>query len=349
MIGLSDLPAPPEGKTGWPWTVATDMLPPERADGRAWPVISIVTPSFNQGIYLEETIRSVLLQGYPRIDYVVIDGGSSDDSVRIIRRYAPWLTYWQSQRDGGQADAVNVGLAHCTGDIFNFINSDDVLLPGALRHVGALESSLLGLAGSVINRGPTCDEIFRHSAMTLADLLQHDSFHQPGIWLRREPVVDLGGFDTSYNYCFDKKFYLGFLARHDRSIAVTDTPLVVFRLHETSKTTTNHASFRDETLRALHEVLPEISVPDERAAALRYIDRLQRENARDALLAKAGEILASLPPPLSARLSVARMAFHRDAAGARTKLVEMIVFGRDEARRRSLARKARRSQSGDRG
>ena len=99
------------------------------------PKISIVTPSFNQGRFLEETILSVLNQRYPNLEYIVIDGGSTDESVDIIRRYENRLAYWISERDNGQVPAINKGLEQATGDIFAFINSDDVYLPGAFAAV----------------------------------------------------------------------------------------------------------------------------------------------------------------------------------------------------------------------
>ena len=99
------------------------------------PRISIVTPSFNQGQFIEKTICSVLDQNYPNLEYVVIDGGSTDETVEIIKKYAKHLTYWVSEPDRGQSHAINKGLAHCTGDVFNFLNSDDYLEPGALFHV----------------------------------------------------------------------------------------------------------------------------------------------------------------------------------------------------------------------
>src|SRR5688572_11561284 len=102
---------------------------------RQLPSITVITPSYNQGRYIEETIDSVLSQGYPSLEYIVIDGGSADNSVEIIRKYEPYLAYWVSEKDRGQAHAINKGLARSTGELWNWSNSDDVLAPGALHRV----------------------------------------------------------------------------------------------------------------------------------------------------------------------------------------------------------------------
>lgn len=130
----ADFPGVP-GRQDWPWTHPAAALPPTMPNGAAWPRISLITPSFNQAAYLEETIRSVLLQGYPNLEYHIIDGGSTDGSVEIIRKYEPWLTSWVSEPDAGQSDAINKGFARCDGEIFNWLCSDDLLEPGALRQV----------------------------------------------------------------------------------------------------------------------------------------------------------------------------------------------------------------------
>src|SRR5437763_13110939 len=100
---LKELPSPRGNRTGWPWMQEIQQLPERMADGKPWPKISIVTPSFNQGEFIEETIRSVLLQGYLNLEYIIIDGESTDSSVEVIKKYEPWLTYWVSEKDNGQA------------------------------------------------------------------------------------------------------------------------------------------------------------------------------------------------------------------------------------------------------
>uniref|UniRef100_B8HLJ5 Glycosyl transferase family 2 n=1 Tax=Cyanothece sp. (strain PCC 7425 / ATCC 29141) TaxID=395961 RepID=B8HLJ5_CYAP4 len=135
---LTDLPAPLHPGVGWPWLAQPKSLPELQPNGREWPKITIVTPSFNQGHFIEATIRSVLLQGYPNLEYLVLDGGSTDNSVEIIKKYEPWLTFWTSEPDGGQSGAINRGLRQSTGEWFNWLNSDDILLPNALINLATI-------------------------------------------------------------------------------------------------------------------------------------------------------------------------------------------------------------------
>lgn len=133
---IDQLPSPrAANKHGWPFTTETMPSRCSRRDGEQWPRISIVTPSYNQAAYLEETIRSVLLQAYPNLEYIVVDGKSDDGSVTIIRKYAPWITYWVSEADTGQANAINKGFKKSTGHIMAWLNSDDCLKPNALFRV----------------------------------------------------------------------------------------------------------------------------------------------------------------------------------------------------------------------
>jgi glycosyltransferase involved in cell wall biosynthesis len=114
-----------------------DASSPSRSDPE-WPRISIITPSFNQARYLERTIISIHNQMYPNLEHIVIDGGSTDNSVSILQRYSKRLTYWHSRKDEGQCDAINQGAAKATGLFMTWINSDDILLPGALDRIGRL-------------------------------------------------------------------------------------------------------------------------------------------------------------------------------------------------------------------
>lgn len=104
-------------------------------NNQSWPKISVVTPSYNQGQFIEETIRSVLLQGYPNLEFIIIDGGSTDNTIEIIKKYEPWIAYWISEPDRGQSHAVNKGISRATGDIVFWLNSDDIVLPEAFIRI----------------------------------------------------------------------------------------------------------------------------------------------------------------------------------------------------------------------
>lgn len=123
---LAQLPPPGNAKTGWPWT--EEISPASYRRDISWPKLTIVTPSYNQDQFIEQTIRSVLLQNYPNLEYIIIDGGSTDGSAGIISKYAPWLSYRQSARDGGQGNAINLGFSLASGSYLAWINSDDYYL-----------------------------------------------------------------------------------------------------------------------------------------------------------------------------------------------------------------------------
>jgi glycosyltransferase involved in cell wall biosynthesis len=239
---VKDLPPPPPGKTGWPWTVDAPLLAPTRPDGSAWPSISIVTPSYNQGQFLEETIRSILLQGYPHLQYFVMDGGSTDDSAAVIEKYAPWLDAWRSARDNGQADAVNRGLALATGEIFQFINSDDFLPTGALEKVAAAWPAGGAVAGSVLEFDGDQTHLVANCRVTPRTLLlrmyrgPYASYHQPGVWLDRAKLAELGGFEADLRYCFDFYSTTLYFERWPDIRYIPDV-LVHFRIHGSQKTT----------------------------------------------------------------------------------------------------------------
>lgn len=206
---LAELPPPPAGKTGWPWTEETPRLRASPPTGSAWPRVSIVTPSYNQGPFLEETIRSVLLQGYPDLEYVIIDGGSTDQSVQIIRRYEPWLAYWVSERDKGQSDAINRGLARASGEVLGWLNSDDVYARGALQVIGqslaqAPECALLYGNGWYIDAASQPLERCRWVRSFDPDLLLTFNFIlQPAAFWRRSLWEQTGGLDIANHWAMD--------------------------------------------------------------------------------------------------------------------------------------------------
>jgi glycosyltransferase involved in cell wall biosynthesis len=130
---LNHLPAGPDKKAGWPWTEQVDCDTYNLNTN--WPKLTIVTPSFNQGQFLEETIRSVLLQNYPNLEYIVIDGGSTDNSLQILEKYSQWINYWHSKKDNGQGQAINLGFSLGSGKYHAWINSDDYYVKDAFNIV----------------------------------------------------------------------------------------------------------------------------------------------------------------------------------------------------------------------
>lgn len=122
----------------WFWREEKIRFSDKMPNGKPWPKISVVTPSYNQGRYIEETIRSVVMQGYPNLEYIIVDGGSSDDSVEMIKKYEKDITWWVSEKDKGQTHAINKGFEKATGDILAYINSDDLYMPYTFKLVAEL-------------------------------------------------------------------------------------------------------------------------------------------------------------------------------------------------------------------
>lgn len=211
---LAQLPPPPPGKTGWPWTEEGPSMTETMPDGRPWPPISIVTPSYNQASFLEETIRSVLLQGYPNLEYIVIDGGSSDGSVEVIEQYETWLACWVSEPDRGQAHAINKGFARASGQIFAWLNSDDVYEPEALQQIATKlarspacnlvygDGSYIDLDGLKTGRCDWIQPYDRGRFRTFNFILQPAAFWRRSLWERAGPL------DARYHYAMDWEWLL---------------------------------------------------------------------------------------------------------------------------------------------
>ncbi len=245
------------------------------------PLISIITPSFNQARFLEQTIRSVISQRKYLKEYLIFDGGSTDGSVEIIKKYAkkyPGIIKWQSKKDNGQVTAINQGLKKATGDIIAYLNSDDYYLPGAFAKVaryfrghptslwlvGDCEVSQKNLAWTFaikhlwpINRHPIFLQIF-------------NTANQPAVFLRRSLGRKIGTFNQKYQYAFDYDYWLRCLkfALPGR----LHQKLAFFRVHQLSKGNTgfetqfaedelvarNHT--RDRRIAILHFIISKISI-----------------------------------------------------------------------------------------
>lgn len=229
--------------------------------------LSIITPSFNQGRFLEETILSVLNQGYKSLEYIVIDGGSTDESVSIIRRYEPRLTYWESEKDRGQVHAINKGLEKVTGDIVAFINSDDVYLPGAFSSVMNYfheNPESKWVCGDTIMFGDGYDTkliravVPRSAAHCLSWAYRAP---QPGHFWKAN--LAKSGFQERWNYDFDHDLYVRLLLAGHQCEYIP-VPMAGYRLHEASKTIAESHRMSEEFDRIAEFYEPQLQGADQR-------------------------------------------------------------------------------------
>lgn len=224
------------------------------------PRISVVTPSYNQAAFLEETILSVLGQQYPALEYIIIDGGSTDKSAAIIERYAPQLTYWQSRPDNGQAHALNEGFSRATGDILLWINSDDLLMPGILKKIAAWvpDGSIPQLwMGNCIHfsirhdmvdtRGSRVPDL--HRRLRLPEI---DYIIQPATCFTRAAWELTGPLREDLHFAFDWEWFL----RAEKSGVTLHTvadPWALYRLHPGHKSGGGSAKKRQEELLGVYQ------------------------------------------------------------------------------------------------
>ncbi len=216
------------------------------------PSFSAVTPSYNQAAFLRQTMDSVLSQNIPDMEYVVMDGGSNDGSADLIRSYAGHLSGWVSEKDRGQADAVNKGAARTSGEVIGWLNSDDLYLPGAVHkalvflaehpEVDAVYGDVLSIDGNgdLIN-------VMRFAPYSAEDLMTFRVISQPGVFFRRSAWERAGGLDLSYSYLLDHHLWLRMSA--GGRFAYLPEPLAAARFHEDAKNRAHAGDFGREAYR----------------------------------------------------------------------------------------------------
>jgi glycosyltransferase involved in cell wall biosynthesis len=226
------------------------MKPHVKTNGTPWPKISIVTPSYNQGRFLEETIMSVIGSCYPNLEYIIVDGGSTDNSVEIIRKYEKYLAWWVSEKDAGQSDAINKGFRKATGDVLAWINSDDFYLPGALQFTAQqldIEKPEYLIGNCFHFKEGSPDEYGSDvvEADRLYDLLFVDTTIQPGTFWTRKAWEISGELDLGLHYSMDWDW-----AIRAKKAGVFFRPyhryLAVYRIHEAHKTSSGKEARIDE-------------------------------------------------------------------------------------------------------
>ncbi len=220
-------------------------------------LVSIITPSYNQASYLEQTILSVLNQDHPHIEYMVIDGGSTDNSVDIIRKYENKLAYWASSKDNGQADAINTGFARATGKIVAWLNSDDYYLAGTVSAaVKIFEENpevvlVYGNMLAVDERGKTFNTL-NYKQLTLEDLLCFQIIGQPAVFMRGSALQKTGGLDPDFHFLLDHHLWIR-LAQQGKILHVPQT-WAAARYHAEAKNRAKAAEFGREAFRILDDV-----------------------------------------------------------------------------------------------
>lgn len=268
------LPPPLSSQRAWPF----DRNEPEVIDDpKDLPAIGIVTPSFNQGRFLEAAIRSVLLQGYPRLEYYIEDGGSTDETLEVIRHYAEFLSGWVSEKDRGQSHAINKGMARLKdAEVINWLNCDDFLAPGALRAIGAAfrahpeASIVIGAARREIPAENTI-VVHRHESVALEDVLHwHERFlSQPASWFRRELFARIGGVREDLGTCMDFDMWIRMFREGAQAVCIPDV-LVTTIHHEDAKTVAARGRMYGETAVVLME-------HGYREEAIRFVEHLYND------------------------------------------------------------------------
>ena len=279
-------------------------------------LVSIITPSFNQSPFLERTIRSVLEQGYEDIEYLVVDGASTDGSLDIINKYAPRLAWWISEKDHGQSEAINKGFAHAHGEIVAWLNSDDCYLPGTVsaaveqfeRHPQAV--LIYGNMRAVDENDRTIN-ILKYHQLSLVDLLCFQIIGQPAVFMRRSALAKAGGLDITLHCMLDHQLWIR-IAEQGEIVHVNET-WAAARYHAGAKNRAQAVEFGREAFRVFDWASKEPSLaPVLARSRRRALASVQRVSAR--YLLDGGQPMPALkawlraliihPPTALARLNL---------------------------------------------
>ena len=308
-------------------------------------LVSIITPSYNHAAYLEQTIQSVLAQDYPRIEYLVVDGASTDGSIETIKKYADKLSWWVSEKDSGQADAINKGLARAKGEIVSWLNSDDTYLPNAISSaVKVFEGNpdvvmVYGDMLAVDEHGQTIN-VLKYRQLSLQDLLCFQIIGQPSVFFRRDAYEKTGGLDTTFHFLLDHHLWIR-LAQQGRILHVPQT-WASARYHAEAKNRAKAAEFGREAFRILDlaKIQPGLAEAISgverraRASAHRVDARYLLDGGRSASALRAWfRALLIHPPTALARLNIPASA-----------LLNLSGLG---ALRESVLRRRKRAYSSD--
>ena len=232
-----------------------------------YPKISLITPALNQGQFIERTIQSVLSQNYPNLEYIIMDGGSSDNTLDLLERYSNQLK-WVSENDNGQTQAINKGLAIASGEVLAYLNADDLLLPGALLRVAQVfmeypeamwvtgQCRIVDEKNNEIRRLITNYKNMLLHIRSFALLLMTNYISQPATFWRREALVLVGGLDENLRYVMDYEYWLRMYSKYPP--AFIPEYLAAFRIHQSSKTTsTGHKdTYIQEEVEILNRYAP---------------------------------------------------------------------------------------------